>query len=183
MSTEEEASGFISDNALQEMLRNSRNEEVARRVMEGFPEQWREELIRYWRKAGRLDELPVYYEWLIQKFYEIRRARPLEIELNFALGELTYVEADLGAADAAHVYVLASAAWTDFEAELKRQLLERDDEEAYELFIRKLFELGLDVGVYLQQQPISPYFEGAAKAAHKFAFLAFQAYWYRPEEK
>lgn len=181
MPIDDDDSGLISDRALQSWLQGSRDEDAAREAMRELPQQRREELIRYWRRAGRLDELPSYYTWLIRKFHELRRARPLEDELTYALGEFVDIDAQLSPSDAAHVYVLSSAAWTDFEAELKRQLLAQGDEEAYELFLRRLFELGVDVGIYLQQQPLSPYFEGTAQAAHEFAFRAFQTHWYRPE--
>lgn len=179
----DDADGFISDRTLQEFVNSSRAADVARQTMRDLPEHQRENLIRSWARADRLDELPDYYKWLIVKFQELRSARPLEEELYYALGEFVDIEGSSGAADAAHIYVLASAAWADLTAELKRQQLERDDEETFELVMEKLFQLGLDVGVYLQQQPISPYFEGVARRAHEFAFRAFQVGGYRPDPK
>ena len=166
---------FFSDWELASFVNASQAEAVAREAMVELSEAAREDVIRSWRRSGRLNELFGFYDCLIEKFGEIRGARPLEHELEYALGEFAWIDSPLDPVHAAHIYVLASTAWRDLHAEVKREA--PDDEEERELYVRRHFELGVEIGRYLESQaPSSP--QGAFSTAHEFAGRGFQAPWW-----
>lgn len=166
---------FFSDPELASFVDASRAEAAAREAMVELSVEAREDVIQSWRRSGRLDELLGFYNCLIKKFGEMRGARPLEHELEYALGEFAWIDSPLDPAHAAHIYVLASTAWRDALAEVKREGLGEDEEQ--ELYVRRHFELGVEVGRYLQSQaPRTP--QGAFSTAHHFAARGFQAPWW-----
>lgn len=175
--TMNEGAAWFADREIKSFLSEAESEFIARSILSSVNTNLVDDLVLMWKKADRLEELPKVSEWLFKKFGELRGAQPLEAETHYALSELAWIESGLSAADKAHIYVLGSKAWRDFLDAAKRKQVE-DDSELQDLYLQHHLDLGIAIGIYLEQQPLPPYFEDAASTAHEIAHRAFQApYW------
>lgn len=158
-------------------MSESEAEAAARDLLGSLDPDIVNDLVLSWKKAGRIDELPKMSEWITRKFAELRGVSPLAAEMHYALSELAWIESNLSAADKCHVYVLASKAWRDFIDEIKLRHIE-DHDELRDLYLQRHLDLGISIGIHLEQQPIPPYFDNAASSAHDVAHRAFhEPYW------